>query len=195
MKKVLFLILIIVFTTSCTTDKDDDSAEVPGYFTVEGVSYDLHKCSIGYWGLSGDSTMFYYMCLLHTPGIYYEDNIGFIGEGSAVSFFFSSSTYNELTATNSPIIPADSAFQPDQATYIELYPTFYETAESDESLSDSHQGYYYACNSGTFSISIDSNEVLTVSIEGEAEKINDITDQIIMRDVSVSIYFEGKVEE
>jgi len=175
MKKLLFFYLLIASFASCTKDKDDDPPIVLGNFTIEGTTYDLHKGSIAYWGQSDDNTLYLYYFMLHTSGIYFENNSGFTGEGSAVSFFFSSSTYGGFSSTSSPIIPADSTFQPDQATYIRLNPVY--------------PGDRYLCNSGNFSISVDDNEIFTITIEGVAES----PDQT--GEVPVSVYYKGCIEE
>lgn len=171
---MLFYLIIVSFA-SCTKDKDDDPPLVQGDFTIEGTTYDLHKGALSYWDQSEDKTMHLYYFMLHTSGIYFENNNGFTGEESAVSFFFTSSTYGEFSSTTSPIVPADSAFQPDQATYVRLNPVY--------------PGDRYLCNSGSFSISVDDNEIFTITIEGEAE------DPDQTKEVPVSVYYKGSIEE
>jgi hypothetical protein len=181
----VFLLICSLIIISCSEDKDNEENELPvvrGAFTVEGTSYELHDGSISYWGSEGD-TLFYFGCILHTSDIYYKMDHGYVGKGSGVAFFIASSVQNTFVTTSFPI-NGTGQVQKDEAFDVELYPEWEPDGDNSNNLD------YFYCTSGTIKINGES-DTLTINIEGRANKMNSVTDEVVAEDIPVSVNYTG----
>lgn len=181
--KLILLVIISIFFTLCNEEDEEDLPEVFGSFTVDGISYNLHDGLIFLFQNDGD-TVLIFGCYLHSSGIYYENDNGYIGTGNMVKFFMmSDGNYGESISFQ---IVYDTETQINEAFDAKLIPGY----ESNGGINYTED--YYVCTSGTIDIS-GNNNITTINMQAKANKISCVTEQIMATDIDVSVDYTGEL--
>lgn len=182
--RLIFLIILPLVVIACSKDESNNE-KIQGDMTIGDSTYYLSNGSMAYLHEDPDG-VFWHWVILHSSGIWYENNTGYMGNGELISFILLSPNKQISESERFAITNNWDIGSPGFAVYVESYLGFEPDSDEVEN--------FYIMKAGTISYTPggEENKFTLTSIGNE---VNFNTEEIIGNDIAINVYYLGSLED